>query len=87
MKTITKYVIGTIIYMLAFITTMVVIFLFKGAIPDALVYCALPAGAVELVLSAILKVHGDNLPDDAAQSADGAFTDACIDDSDEEAKG
>lgn len=86
MKTISKYVIGTIIYMLAFITVMIVIFCIKDSIPDALVYCALPAGAVELVLSVILKVHGDNLPD-TTQSSDDAFTDACIDDSDEEAKG
>lgn len=34
MKTISKYVIGTVIYMLGFITVMTVIFCFKGSVPD-----------------------------------------------------
>ena len=87
MKTISKYVIGTVIYMLVFITVMTVIFCFKGSVPDALIYCALPAGAVEMVLTVVLKVHGDKMP---SKSADDAFADACIDDSadqEEEAKG
>ena len=87
MKTISKYVIGTVIYMLVFITVMTVIFCFKGSVPDALIYCALPAGAVEMVLTVVLKVHGDKMP---SKSADDAFADACIDDAadqEEEAKG
>lgn len=34
MKTISKYVIGTVIYMLGFITVMTVIFCFKGSVPE-----------------------------------------------------
>ena len=34
MKTISKYVIGTVIYMLGFITVMTVIFFFKGSVPE-----------------------------------------------------
>ena len=87
MKTISKYVIGTVIYMLVFITVMTVIFCFKGSVPDALIYCALPAGAVEMVLTVVLKVHGDKIPN---KSADDAFAEACTDDAvdqEEEAKG
>ena len=73
MKTISKYVIGTVIYMLGFITVMTVIFCFKGSVPDALIYCAPPAGAVEMVLTVVLKMHGDKMPnksaDDALQTA------------------
>ena len=87
MKTLSKYVIGPVIYMLVFITIMTVIFCFKGSVPDALIYCSLPAGAVEMVLTVVLKVHGDKMPD---KSADDAFADACTDDAvdqEEEAKG
>ena len=56
LKTLKKIVAGIFIYWIAFVTTMIVIFCVKNAVPDTLIQYALGGGAVELLATAVIEI-------------------------------
>lgn len=56
MKTLDRILLGLAIFLILFITTMIVIFCIKDSIPDTLVTCTMSGGVVEIIVTAWITI-------------------------------
>lgn len=67
MKSLTKIVYGVLIFFVAFVAAMIIIFLKMGSVPDTLIQYTLGGTGVELISTALIQIfkrkYGGNDPE------------------------